>query len=416
MKLTAKQQTALFNDYARLVSSSAVETLKKRGHDRIEAERGGAGFTDASGHTLIDCYAGGGVFNLGRQPEEALDAVRDAARRADQGNFPMISDQKASLGEKIASFVPGALECSVFGVMRGEAFDFACKLARGFTGRPRLIAVDGSWFGETGFPMSLSERPDKDLFGPLLPETAIVPFGDVDAAKEAIDRKTAAVFLELVQAENGCRTADAAYVKALAAAARKAGALLVIDETQTGFGRTGSRFCFEQYGIDPDVILLGEALGAGAFPITATVFTQRLNSFMNDHPLIHLSTFGGSDLGCLVAARVLELYEENAPWENAAAAGARLGDGLARIAGEKGSPVKSAHGRGLLWAVELAAEDAADAFCKRLADAGVFAVPGKVAKNTVVLRPPLTITEEQVDAIVDGVRRAAGNDGARKKK
>ena len=359
------------------------------GHDFREVKREGVYLWAEDGTRYLDCVSGGGIYNLGRRVPELAEALRDAMHTADQGNFPMISVEKAALGEALASFVPGALECALFSVMRGETVEAACKVARGVTARPGLVSVDGAWHGQTGFAMSLSERNDAADFGELIPETHRMPWGDLDAARATVNTTTAAVIIEPVQAENGCRVADPVYLRGLADLCRERGALLIVDETQTNFGRTGVPFAFEAAGIQPDMLLLGEALGGGMFPIAATLMTQRVNAWLNKHPLIHLSTFGGSDIGCRVARRALALYTERMPWEKAKAMGVKLKTAL------------NANGEGLLLAVTCASPEAALATCKQCAERGVLVLPGEVATNTVVVRPPLTIGDAEVETIIE---------------
>jgi len=399
---TANRVTAdLQRDYAKLINAAHVKWLKSLGLDIVEANRDGAYVTDLDGKRYLDCYSNAGIFPRGRRQADVRAELRTAMRETDQGNFPMISREKARLASALAEFVGGELECTVYSVMRGESFDFACKLARGFTGRPKLVAVDGSWFGETGFALSLSTRDDKNDFAPLVPQTQIIPFGDADAARAAIDDQTACVLLEPLQTENGCREASPEYLRTLRQICHAAGALLALDETQTGLGRTGVKFAYQRADVAPDILLIGEALGAGVFPIAATIFTQRLNAFMNAHPLIHLSTFGGSDLGCRVGAKALAVYAERKPWENAARLGARL---QAELSALTGGALRAVHGRGLLWALEFKTPVQAVRANKLLAANGVLAVPGAVAKNTVVLRPSLLLTDRDVDALLRAVK------------
>ena len=373
--VTKKEKNALLADWGRIVSASQVAHLQSLGHGFLEMERDGSTVSDESGTAYIDCLTSSGIHNLGRRRPEIATALRAGARATDQGNFPMISREKGDLAERIAKFVGGALECSVYSVVRGESIDFACKLARGATGRKELLAVDGSHFGQTGFAMSLSARPDKDAYGPLIPETGSLPLSDLEAVKSKITRKTAAVFVEPVQAETGGAVPSVEYLRALREQTRAVGALLVLDETQTGLGRTGRKFAYQHADVEPDMLVIGEALGAGIFPIAATVITQKLNEFMNAHPLIHLSTFGGSDLGCVVARHALDLYDELRPWENAAERGVQLAEGLAKIA--KGAKaLGGVSGLGLLQVVDAKTADKAAGFCKALAENSVVGRPG----------------------------------------
>lgn len=385
------------------VPAARRERLRALGHDFIEAGREGAYVFDTNGKRYLDAVSGAGTFNLGRRHPELAGELRRALRETDQGNFPMISCEKAALAKALAAFVPGPLECAVFSVMRGEAMEFACKLARGFTGRQELIAAADGWYGQTGFALTLSDRADREAYGPLIPNAHTIPFGDITAAERAISRDTAAFIVEPIQAENACQIADSAYLLAVETACRRSGALLVLDETQTNFGRTGTRFAFEAAGVSPDALVLGEALGGGMFPIAATMLTQRVNAFMNAHPMIHLSTFGGSDIGCRVAAMAIEIYERDTPWRNAAARGGQLLDGLRILAAKPKSPIRGINGKGLLLALQFDTEDRAVHFCRDAARNGLLALPGEVAKNCVLIRPSLLLTEAEAAELLAAV-------------
>ncbi len=384
----------LWAQFRRRFGASRHARLESLGHARVETARDGSWVFDDRGQRLLDCDSSGGTCNLGRRPAPIVDAARRALRQTDQGNFPMMSWEKAELARRLARFTPPGLECCVFSVMRGEALDFACKLARGSTGRTQLLTVDGGWYGETGFALTLSDRPDRQRFGPLIPDVDTLPFLDTGAACKAITRRTAAVVLEIVQAENHARALPDGMLQALRDRCDRVGALLIVDETQTGFGRTGRRFACEATGVVPDALVLGEALGGGLFPIAATVFTSRANAFLNRHPLIHLSTFGGSDLGCRVAIAALDLYEATKPWDNARKVGAELQRRMMGIAARH-PPSFSLRCSGLLLSLDLGSSDRATAFCRKLANEGVLARPGRVAPRTVVLRPSLLIGSEE---------------------
>lgn len=381
--------------------------LESLGHGFLEGRREGVWVWDTQGKRYFDAVSGAGTFNLGRRHPDLAEALRRAMRETDQGNFPMVSIEKTALAEALAQFVPGPLDCSVFSVMRGEAIEFACKVARGYTGRAQLVGADGGWYGQTGFALTLSEREDRDLYGPLIPETARIPFGDLDAAAKGITSATAAVIIEPVQAENHCRTAPPEYFKGLEQLCRDHGALLVFDETQTNFGRTGSRFAFESCGVSPDLLVLGEALGGGMFPIAVTMLTQQVNRFMNTHPLIHMSTFGGTDVGCRVAAKALELYGALKPWENAVQRGGRLLRRFEALAARTDSVVRGVRGGGLLFSLDLGDPLSAKAFCRNAAEAGLLVLPGEVARHTVVIRPSLLLNEAEAEFLAATVETCA---------
>jgi len=392
--------------FSRVFSPGRTALLKELGHDFLEGSREGPYLFDEKGSRYLDCVTSGGVFNLGRVPAEVGDELVAAAAGTDQGNFPMISSEKAALAEALAAFAPGGLDCSVFSVMRGEALEFACKAARGLTQRHELVTASGGWYGETGFALSLSERADKRSFGPLIPGVRSVPWGDLAAVERAIGRRTAAFVLAPIQAENGCRVAQEQYLRGVRRLCTRRGVVLILDETQSGFGRTGRRFACEHASVVPDILLLGEALGAGIFPIAAALVTQRVNSFMESHPMIHLSTFGGSDVGCRVAYAALKVYERVQPWVNAARVGRRVQEGLFRLRTEHPGKVLGVGGRGLLLAMQMDSVQSARGLCRRAAERGLFIVPGRVAADSVVIRPSLLLTDGQADDLIEGLARS----------
>ncbi len=388
------------------ISPALINRVRSFGHDITEERRDGAYVFDADNKKYIDGISSSGIFNLGRKNSAVSNALKDAVRKTDQGNFPMISIEKATLARELAAFAPGDLECTVFSVIRGESIDFACKLARGYTGKKELIYVEGSCFGQTGFALSLSDQKYKDQYGSLIPKVVKIPFGDLAAAEKMITTETAGLFLEPIQAENGCIKAETEYLKELRDICKKTGTLLIFDETQSGMGRSGARFFCEKAGVIPDVLVIGESLGAGMFPIAATVFTQELNKFLNAHPMIHLSTFGGSDIGCITALAALDEYERSAPWENAEKTGKILINGFRVLMKENPKKIMAVEGDGLLIALELENTEKAISFCREAAQYGLLVKTGEVAEKSVIIRPSLLITPEDAEDILNASKLA----------
>ena len=389
----------LFRDAEQVFSKTYVDMLREKGHDFLEQEGRGSHVIDSDGKDCLDCYTSGGTYNLGRRNERIAERFKKAIYETDQGNFVMPSDYKALLARRLSDFVPGTLDCVLFGVTRGESMDAASKLARGFTARPEFVTVDGGLYGECGFALSLSARAGKEQFGGLIPGVKTVPFGDVEAARKAITSRTAAFIMEPVQSENHCRMADAGYYRQIRALCDANGAKLIFDETQSGFGRTGTKFFFEQTGVQPDILIIGEAITSGMFPMTAMVFTQELKHFFDIHPLIHLCTFGGHDLGCLVAMAALDEYDLQVPWENAASIGERLMKDLSAVAAGHAGKVVSVAGKGLLISMKLKSEALAKKFCSAAREGGLLVNTGRMDNTAVLLRPSLLISETEAGRI-----------------
>jgi len=320
--------------------------------------------------------------------------------QTDQGNFVMPSEEKAMLARRISLFMPADLDCVLFGVTRGESMEAAVKLCRGFTGRSGIVTVDGGCYGESGFALSLSHRPGKEQFGSLIPDVTVVPFGDLDAARAALSRKTACFVMEPVQAENNCRSAPRDYYADIRSLCDEHGAKLIFDETQSGFGRTGKKFFFEHLDVVPDILLVGEAITAGMFPMTAMVFTSELKRFFDIHPLIHLCTFGGHDLGCHAAMAALDEYDRLAPWERAASLGAELMKRLHDLGGKHGGAF-TVEGRGLLVSLKFTSPDRAQSLCRTCAEKGLLIRQGQVDPCCVLIRPSLLIDRSEIAVIID---------------
>ncbi len=399
----------LFKAAEGVFSRSYVQMIRERGHGFLEGRCEGSFVYDAEGKSYLDCYTSGGAFNLGRRNPVLVGRFKKALYETDQGNFVMLSEEKARLAQKIAGFVPGNLECLLFGVSRGESMEAACKLVRGFTGRSMLITVDGGCYGETGFALSLSERPGKEQFGDLIPDVKTIPFGDIDAAKKALSFRTAALVMEPIQAENHCSEAGADYYRAVRALCDQYGVKLIFDETQSGFGRTGKKFYFEHTGVEPDILIIGEAITSGLFPMTAMVFTPELKAFFDEHPLIHLCTFGGHDLGCRVAMAAIDEYELKMPWDNARDLGENLLEDLRKIAAGHKEIIVSVSGKGLLISLKFANENAAGAFCRKASESGLLVNTGRVDASTVLIRPSLLITAEDARQIAGAVAETLEN-------
>lgn len=389
----------LMDQAGRLFSRAYVAALARMGQDILESGSQGHFIRDEEGRQFLDAFCSGGSTNLGRRPERLVRELTAASQETDQGNFVLISKEKVLLAERLARFMPVALPCAYFTVVRGEAVDAACKLARGRTGRTGLVAFEGAGHGDTGFALSLSQYPDKSRFGDLVPDTHTIPFNDRDALEKAVGPDTAAVIIESVQVENGCAVPLPSFLKQVEAHCRKAGALLIVDETQTGFGRTGRRFSLEHAGLSPDILVFGEAVCNGMFNLCGLSFTTDLKTFFDDHPLIHLCTYGGHDVGCRVAAAALDLYEEITPWENAATLAGPFREILTTLGEQHPKRITGVSATGLVGAVLLDSAETAARFCRLVKEAGAIVRPGRVNPAAVIVRPPLTIVRDELEIL-----------------
>lgn len=394
-----------YQDY---VNPTALNLLRLAGFDRVEHSGSGAIISDIDGNDYIDCLGGYGVFSLGHANEEIVDAVYAQLRQLPLSSKTFLNKPLADLAEQLAILTPGDLQYSFFCNSGAEAVEGALKFARMATGRPAFISTHGSYHGKTLGALSASGRNKyKDPFRPLLETFHFVPFGDIAALEETINDTIAAVILEPIQGENGIFVAPDGYIQAVRKLCDQHGALLILDEVQTGLGRTGRLFACEHSGVTPDILTLAKALGGGVMPIGAIVGTKAVwDKVFTVNPYLHTSTFGGNQAACIAALKTLEIIQRDALVARAEVAGERLMSGLTSVKADFPGILVDVRGRGLMIGVEFADADVGKLVIGSLVKGGVVAA--YTLNNPEVMRfePPLIISDEQIDRVVSVFRDA----------
>jgi acetylornithine/succinyldiaminopimelate/putrescine aminotransferase len=397
----ADERAAALVDFGTYLNPQKVRVMRTAGLDLVEGERSGAWVWDVDGRRFLDCFTSAGSFNVGRRHPKVVAAAKEALDHLDHGNFLLCSAQKARLAERLAELSPGNLMCTTFGTGGGEAVDFALKLARGATGRPRVVSTVNGYHGHTGFALSAGGRDAfREPFEPLIPEFVFVPFGDADALRDAVDERTAAVILEPIQGEGGIVVPPDGYLTAAREACDSVGAKLIFDEIQTGMGRTGRWFASQHEGVVPDVMTVAKSLGGSLAAISATIYTEEMREFLIPHPFIHLSTFGGSDLACAIALATLEVIEEEGLVENAAAMGVRLLAGLAELAARHPDMIGETRGRGLMTGVKYREDSHGPRMSYQLSQRGVLAIYSGNEPSVMRLMPSLIVGPDEIDLLL----------------
>lgn len=393
--------------FAEYVNPGKVETFQSYDMQFVFGRREGPYVWDAqTGKRLINCHCNGGVFNFGHRNPKIVQALRESLDELDIGNHHLISEQRGLLAEKLSSLMPGDIDCTVFGVGGGEAIDLAIKLARGYTGKFKIISARGGYHGHTGFALATGDEQYRAPFGANLPGFVQIPFNDIDALGIALDNKTAAVIFETIPATLGMPLPDPDYYKKVAEICRRVGALLIIDEVQTGLGRTGKLWGIQNYDTVPDIIVIGKGLSGGIYPMSATCFRRQYMDFFRQNPFIHISTFGGAEVGCPVAAAVLE--------ESSKPEFLRNVDNLATIFAEAFTELKKKHPRilvglrqlGLMMGIEMVNENCGPLLTKSCYDHGILAIYANNDKRVCQLLPPLIIDRQIAGEIISGVDAA----------
>ncbi len=371
-------------DWQRRWRASVMDTY---GTPPLALVRGsGAHVVDADGREYLDLLAGIAVNALGHAHPAVVEAVTRQVSTLGHVSNLAISAPAVQLAERLLGLF--GRDGRVFLCNSGaEANEAAFKLARR-TGRTGMVAAAGGFHGRTMGALSLTGQPGKaDPFRPLPGDVTFVPYGDAAALAEAVDDRTAAVLLEPIQGEGGVVTPAAGYLAAAQDAARAAGALFMLDEVQTGIGRTGAWFAHQPAGLTPDVVTLAKGLGGG-LPIGACVAFGDAAGLLG--PGQHGSTFGGNPVSCAAALAVLDTIEAEGLLERVTVVGRALADGVRGL----GHPLVAAvRGAGLLLGVVLAQPVAKDAEAA-LRERGVLV--NAVAPAVLRLAPPLVLTDADV--------------------
>lgn len=391
-------------DFAAFINPMKVRTLKSAGIDIIEERREGASTWDITGQRFIDCQTGSGIMNVGRHNPEIVAALKQALDTYDIGVFLLCSRQKADLARKLAEITPGDLKCCVFGVGGGEAVDAAIKIARGYALKTGIVYAEKAYHGHTGFALSaIGRQAYRESFEPLMPGFRMVPFGDIAALQSAITKDTAAVILETIQGEGGIHIPPDDYLPAVRKLCDEADVLLILDEIQTGFARTGKMFACEHWGVVPDIMTVAKSLGGGIYPISATIFKEEINDFFIPHPFVHLSTFGGSDLGCIVGLAVIDYIRKHNLAAHAEQMGLRFQAGFDRLLKDFPNLLLEVRRKGLMMGLQYTNESIGPRMTRKLAERGVLAVYTGNDPSICRFMPPLVITPEEVDTVLNAL-------------
>jgi acetylornithine/succinyldiaminopimelate/putrescine aminotransferase len=262
------------------------------------------------------------------------------------------------------------------------------------------------YHGHTGFALSAGDPVFRRHFEPLMPGFAQVPFGDAGAMAEAVDSGVAAVILETIPATAGMLIPPPEYLPEVRRICDRSGALLILDEVQAGLGRTGRLWAFEEWGILPDMLVLGKGLSGGVYPMSAVVYRRHLDRFFQENPFVHLSSFGGADLGCVAALAMLEETTRPGFLEHVRQMGELLERGFERLRERHPGLVSGWRRRGLLAALELAEDRMGPMMTQALGLEGVLALFADFRPRAMQVLPPLIIQADQVDELLGAWDRA----------
>lgn len=374
--------------------------------DVVVSRARGVWVWDVEGNKYLDFLAAYSAVNQGHCHPKIVAALKEQAERVTLTSRAFRNDQLGPLCEEL---------CELTGFTRflpmntgAEAVETAIKAARKWAhtvkgvpdDRGEILVFEGNFHGRTTTIVGFSsEEQYRKGFGPFTPGFRLLPYGDDQAVEKAITPETVAILVEAIQGEGGIRIPPAGFLPRLREIATANRVLLVLDEIQSGLGRTGKLFCYEHEGIRPDIVVIGKALGGGTVPVSGILSDDEVMSVFK--PGDHGSTFGGNPLACAVAHAAIRALVDEGMIENSA----RLGDYfLQRLRALKSPHVKEVRGRGLWIGVELKPESGgARRFCEALQKQGLLCKETHV--NIIRFAPPLVITREEIDWALERIAK-----------
>lgn len=416
-------QDQLLKLYARHVNASKVRTFKGFGFGVMPGERSGIKFKTLAGVKSSDppleiynCRSSGGVFNLGHSNPQIVQVLKDALDSGlDIGDHMLLSEWRALLGKKLADLMPPGITKTTFGVSGGEAIDTAIKFSRAYTKRKGCVSAIGGYHGHTLGALATGDSGFKDTFLWNIPDFKQVPFGDIESMRKTVTEDVACVILETIPATGGVLIAPEGYFPAVREICDNKGVMMIIDEVQAGLGRTGEFWAI--YGgmypnekVVPDFIVCGKGMSAGIYPISTCSFKPFIEKVVfKEDAFIHISTTGGSDLGCVVASAMLDIQSDPKFLVHVKTMGELFGKGLKEIATENPELIKEVRGRGLMWGVEFYKESNALLGMISIINNGVLQNYCGNKKDTIIIMPPLIVKKNEIEDILKRIHQALSN-------
>jgi LysW-gamma-L-lysine/LysW-L-ornithine aminotransferase len=352
---------------------------------------------DDRGREYIDCIAGHGVASVGHANPDVAEALARQAKTLITCSGIFYNDQRARLYEKLAAAAPEGLNRAFLCNSGAEAVEAAIKFARFTTRRPEFVCAMRSFHGRTFGALSATHNPKyREDFEPLVPGFHHVPFNDFDALLAKVNDRTGAILLEPVQGEGGIHVGRGEYFKRIRSLCDERGILLILDEIQSGFCRTGKWFACGHFGVKPDMMVVAKAI-AGGVPMGAVLCSERIEPPVGRHG----TTFGANPLACAAANAAIDFMKRERLDERAAAVGADL---MRRLTAIRSDLIREVRGLGLMIGVEL--KEKARPYIQTLMEKGVLVLPSGL--TVLRLLPPLTIPAGDVDFVVSALEETLG--------
>lgn len=378
----------------------------------VEWKDSGSTFTDVYGREFIDCLGGFGIYNVGHRNPKVIQTVINQLKRQALHSQELLDPLRGFLAQLLAKITPGDLQYAFFVNSGTESVEGALKFARMYTGRSTFIATTKGFHGKSlGSLGATAKGVFRKPFLPLIQGFRHVPYGDADAIEMMLEscafigEDVAAVILEPIQGEGGVIVPPDDYLPRVRELCNKYGTLLILDEVQTGMGRTGKLFACDHYDVVPDILCLAKAFGGGVMPIGTFISSKEIWQKLIDNPILHSTTFGGNPVCCAAAiANINIILEEKLP-ERAAELGEFMIGELKKLATLYPTVVHEVRGKGLLIGIEFVNNEIGYEVAKGLFAEGVLVAGTYINSKSIRIEPPLIITREQLEQVLERMER-----------
>jgi acetylornithine/succinyldiaminopimelate/putrescine aminotransferase len=408
----SEKQATLVDIYAKYVSEPKASFFRQIGLDYIQGYRKGVrlhmleGKEDEAPLELIDCHTSGGVFNLGHHHPEINEALKEGLDLGlDIGDHHLLSEQRALLAKQLADLLPGNISKTMFSVGGGEAIDLAIKLARAYTKKKKIISAKRAYHGVTGAALGACAVNFREPFNWTFKDYLQVDFADIDGLKNKIDDETACVLFEIIPATGGILIPPQGYFKEVREICDDKGVVMIADEVQTGLGRTGAMWgiyggLYPKEKIVPDIMVLAKGMSSGVYPLSTTSYIPEIEEVFEEDPFLHISTTGGSELGCYVTRKMLDIISSPSLLTHVKKMGKRLEEGIVDLQNKYPDKIVDVRGRGLMWGIEFVDEFNSLYFVLNTIRNGVFCDYCGNYKSVSKFMPPLVIKAAEIDEII----------------
>ena len=367
----------------------------------VIGEREGYILQDLEGHRLIDVHLNGGTYNLGHRNPELIAALNDALLHVDIGNHHFPAPGRAALAERLLETLPGMCRVA-YGTSGSEAIDLAIKSARFATKRRIIVSIVKAYHGHTGLAVAAGDARFSQMFLSDRPDEFIqVPLNNLEAMAGVLrTHDVAAVIMETIPATYGFPMPAPGYLACVKQLCEETGALYIADEVQTGLMRTGNMWAIEKQGVSPDILVTSKGLGGGIYPIGALLMTAKVSAWLEQDGFAHMSTFAGSELGCAVALKVLEITQRENTRKNIDTNIQLFTDGLATLHQRYGDWLTGIRQDGLIVGLEFADANGAKPVMRELYKRGIWAIFSTLDPSVLQFKPGLLLNQNEVADIL----------------